>query len=707
MFYRPRVLYESAALPTANSQRLIALTVVNRLADETSPYLLQHAHNPVDWYPWGEEALARAKAEDKPILLSIGYSACHWCHVMERESFEDSRIAALMNEKFVNIKVDREERPDLDGLYMQAVIAFNQGHGGWPMTVFLAPDGSPFYAGTYYPPTDHPHTPGFARVLAAISDAWTNRRAEVVQSGAQFRDHLEQSLRLAPSKGELDPEILDVAASGIKAQHDPEQGGFGHAPKFPQPMAIEFLLRYWKRSGDTAALDVATHTLEHMARGGIYDHLGGGFARYSTDAEWLVPHFEKMLYDNAQLARVYLMAYQATGNAYFKDVAEQVIEYVLRDMTDPSGGFYSTEDADSEGEEGKFYVWTPAELEAALGAEDARLFSAFYDVKQPGNFERRASILHMQHTPVEIAQKLSVTEARLLAALERGRAQLFEVRARRVRPARDEKVLAAWNGMLLRAVAEAASILARPDFLEAAERNAAFLVEVMRGQDGRLYRTWKPGREAHLNGYLEDYANVADGLLAVYEATFDPRWLSAAAQLADSMLERFADSEQGGFFDTSSDHETLIARPRDVFDNATPSGNAVAADVLLRLAVLTGRSDYQDAAEGVLRLLSDAMGRYPLGFARVLNALDFALGAPKEVAIVGPAGAEETRALRQAVFGPFVPNKVVAGAGAAIPLLEGRELRNGHAMAYVCEHYVCQAPTSDPLELRRLLVGES
>jgi uncharacterized protein YyaL (SSP411 family) len=677
--------------------------VPNRLADETSPYLLQHAHNPVDWYPWGAEALARAKAEDKPIMLSIGYSACHWCHVMERESFEDPHTAAIMNAGFVNIKVDREERPDLDAIYMQAVQAMT-GSGGWPMTVFLTPDGTPFYGGTYFPPADRPNLPAFTRILGAIADAWQNRRADVVQNGSQLRQHLQQTMRPARAQGgSLDASILDAAGRGLAAQHDPDYGGFGSAPKFPQPMALEFLLRYWKRSGDEAARDVVVHALEQMARGGIYDQLGGGFARYSTDAEWLVPHFEKMLYDNAQLARVYLMGYQATGNAFFHQIVEQVIEYVLRDMTDPSGGFYSTEDADSEGEEGKFYVWTPAELRALLGDADARLFGAFYDVKDLGNFEGRASILHMDYTPLDLAARLGVPEAELLAGLERGRQVLFEARTRRVRPARDEKVLAAWNGMMLRAIAEAGRVLGRADFLSAAVRNAEFLLGSMRAPDGAMHRTWKPGFAARLNGYLEDQANVADGLLALYEATLEPRWLSAACSLADVILERFTDAEDGGFFDTSSDHETLITRPKDIFDNATPSGNAVAADVLLRLALLTDNDRYRQAAQGILELLRESMTRYPLGFARSLNALDFFLGRPREIAIVGNPQAADTESLLQVVFEPFLPNKVVAGGAAQIPLLEARDQRNGHATAYVCEHYVCQAPTSNPEELRALL----
>jgi uncharacterized protein YyaL (SSP411 family) len=586
---------------------------------------------------------------------------------------------------------------------MQAVQAMTGG-GGWPMTVFLTPDGTPFYGGTYFPPADRPNMPAFTRVLGAIADAWQNRRADVVQSGTQLRQHLQQAMRPTRAQGSaLDQSVLDAAGQGLAAQHDPDFGGFGSAPKFPQPMALEFLLRFWKRSGDEAARDVVVHTLEQMARGGIYDQLGGGFARYSTDAEWLVPHFEKMLYDNAQLARIYLMAYQATGNAFFQHIVEQVIEYVLRDMTDPSGGFYSTEDADSEGEEGKFYVWTPAELRELLGEVDARLFGEFYDVKQLGNFEGRASILHMDDTPLDVASRLGVSEAEVLAALERGRQILFEARSRRVRPARDEKVLAAWNGMMLRAIAEAARVLNRPDFLEAAVRNAEFLLGSMRSPDGAMHRTWKPGFTARLNGYLEDQANVADGFLAVYEATFDPRWLAAALSLADVILERFGDTENGGFFDTSSEHETLITRPKDIFDNATPSGNAVAADVLLRLALLTDNDQYRQAAQGVLELLREPMARYPLGFARALNALDFFLGRPKEIAVVGTSGASDTEALVEVVFEPFLPNKVVAGGGASIPLLAAREQRNGKATAYVCEHYVCQAPTSDPEELRALL----
>jgi uncharacterized protein len=675
--------------------------MANRLAGETSPYLLQHAHNPVDWYPWGPEALQRAKADDKPILLSIGYSACHWCHVMERESFEDPATAAVMNSAFVNIKVDREERPDLDGIYMQAVQAMT-GHGGWPMTVFLTPEGSPFYGGTYFPPDDRPNMPAFTRVLQAIENAWNTKRDEVLQSGAQLTEHLRQATQLSAGRGIVDVSLLERAAQGIDSQYDPLEGGFGNAPKFPQPMAIDFLLRYWHRTGNERALEAATHTLEKMARGGIYDQLGGGFHRYSTDHEWLVPHFEKMLYDNAQLARAYLSGYQATGNAYFRTIVEQILNYVLRDMTDPSGGFYSTEDADSEGVEGKFYVWTPGLLRDTLGDEAARIVAAFYDVTLRGNFEHGTSILHMPRTPHEVATELSITEGEVLEVLERSRPTLFEMREQRVRPARDDKVLTAWNGMMMRAFAEAGRVLNEPLYIQAAINNATFLLDTMR-RPGRVMRTWKPGHVAHLNGYLDDYANLVDGLVALYEATFERRWLEAAVELADALLERFADADQGGFFDTSSDHESLITRPKDLSDNATPSGNAVAADALSRLAVLTAGHQYQRAAQSVFELLREPMLRYPLGFARWLSALDFLLDTPKEIAIVGALEAPDTQALLRVVFEQYLPNKVVAGGDADIPLLEGRSARNGQATAYVCEHYMCQAPTSDPAELERLL----
>jgi len=677
----------------------------NRLANETSPYLLQHANNPVDWHPWGEVALAKARAEDKPILLSIGYSACHWCHVMEHESFEDEQIAGLMNQLFVNIKVDREERPDLDSIYMSAVQALT-GRGGWPMTMFLTPDGAPFYGGTYFPPQDRGHMPGFPRVLRSVAEAYRTRRAEVGKSAEQLTAMLGR--QVAPQASQyLAPELLDQALRALLPQFDMQEGGLGGAPKFPQPMALEFLLRSYRRTGSPEALAAAQLTLDKMACGGIYDQLGGGFHRYSVDAVWLVPHFEKMLYDNAQLARVYLQAYQVTGEPLFRRVVEETLEYVRCEMTDPGGGFYSTQDADSEGEEGKFFVWTPQEIEAVLGGEDARLLCAYFDVTEQGNFEHH-TILRVAASVEAVALTLGVDPAGAQAVIERGRRGLFEARERRVKPGRDEKVLTAWNGLMLRAFAEAAVALDRDDYREQARRNAEFVLANLR-RDGRLLRTWKDG-QAKLNGYLEDYACFADGLLSLYEATFDPRWLAEARSIADVMIEQFADDSAGGFYVTGKDHERLVSRPKDLFDNATPSGNSVAAEALLRLGLLSGQGLYREAAERVLRLLGVIAAQHPAAFGRLLCALDFYLGSPKEIAIVGQPDAADTASLTRTVFSRYAPNKVVAGcapnaAPPDIPLLADRPARNGKATAYVCQNYVCQAPATTPEELARQLEG--
>jgi uncharacterized protein YyaL (SSP411 family) len=671
----------------------------NRLIDETSPYLLQHAHNPVDWYPWGEEALARARTEDRPILLSIGYSACHWCHVMERESFEEPNIAAMMNRLFVNIKVDREERPDLDGIYMTAVQAMT-GHGGWPMTVFLTPEGVPFYGGTYFPPEDRGNHPGFPRVLAGVAEAYRSRRDDVEKNAEQMRQALQR--KIAPqATGPLTTVLLTQATEGILSSIDWVEGGLGGAPKFPQPMTIEFLLRSHVRAGYQRALDAVELTLDKMAGGGIYDQLGGGFHRYAVDRIWLVPHFEKMLYDNAQLARVYLQAYLVTGKPRYRQVVEETLDYVRREMTHADGGFYSTQDADSEGVEGKFFVWSVAEVDQLLGDEDGPLFRAYFDVTTAGNFEH-ANILHIDQTLAEVAAAQSVTVERLSAAIARGRSILHAAREARIHPARDEKVLTAWNGMMLRAFAEAGAALERPDYVDVGVRNAEFTLREM-WQDGRLLRTWKDGR-AKLNGYLEDHACYADGLIALYEATFDLRWLDAARMIADVILAKFADAESGGFFDTADDHEQLVTRPKDIFDNATPSGTSVAADLLTRLALLTGDRRYSEAAEGITAALGAIAGQHPTSFGRLLCALDFAIGRPREIAIIGPADSEATRALRRAVFGRFLPSRVVAGsdgrqASASIPLLQDRPLRDGQPTAYVCEGYVCQAPVTDPAAL--------
>ncbi len=680
--------------------------MANRLANETSPYLLQHKDNPVDWYPWGEEALERARREDKPILLSVGYSACHWCHVMERESFEDEQTARMMNEHFVNVKVDREERPDIDSIYMSAVQALTR-HGGWPMTVFLTPDGAPFYGGTYFPPVPGRGLPSFQQVLLSLADAYENRRDEVLRSAESVRDFLKASTSAEIPRSALGPELLYAAAENLKAQLDRRRGGFGGAPKFPQPMNLEVLMRHYHRTGDREALEGVEITLRAMANGGIYDQLGGGFARYAVDDRWLVPHFEKMLYDNALLSRAYLEAYQATGNGFYRRVAEETLDYVVRDMTSPEGGFYSAEDADSEGEEGKFYVWTPEEIRDILDPELAELAIRYWGVTEAGNFEGK-NILHVPRSAEAAAAELGLSSDELRERLEEARTGLLAAREERVRPGRDDKVLAAWNGLMLRSFALAARVLDREDYREVASRNASFLLEKLL-DGGRLRRSYKDGR-ARFNGYLEDYAMVADGLVALYEATFETRWLAAADALGDALFELFWDAGSQGFYDTPVDHEELVTRPRDIYDNATPSGNSVAVEVLLKLALLLDRDDYRQRAEAVLENLSGGMEQLPAAFGRLLAALDFYLSRTREVAVVGAPEAPDTRELIGVVYAGYLPNKVVAGrapdddeAAGLVPLLEERPARDGRATAYVCEGYVCQNPTTDPLELERQL----
>ncbi|HEX8070970.1 MAG TPA: thioredoxin domain-containing protein [Pyrinomonadaceae bacterium] len=674
----------------------------NRLARETSPYLLQHAHNPVDWYAWGAEALARARAEDKPILLSIGYSACHWCHVMERESFEDEGIARLMNELFVNIKVDREERPDLDQVYMNAVQLMT-GHGGWPMTVFLTPDLVPFYGGTYFPPADRHNLPGFPRVLAAVAEAYKQDPEGVGATAASILQELRRMNTTSESGATPNTATLDAAARAMARTYDRRLGGFGHAPKFPAPMQLEFLLRTYRRTGDAGVLEMVTHTCRRMAEGGLYDQLGGGFHRYSTDARWLVPHFEKMLYDNAQLARVYLHVHQATGDAFFRRVCEETLDYVAREMTDAGGGFYSTQDADSEGVEGKFFVWSVAEIKSLLGDDDAALFCAYYGATEAGNFEE-ANILHVPRAAETVVREANVSVEELNEVMARGRRVLFEARERRVKPGRDEKVLTAWNGLMLHAYAEAAAVLERADYRALAERNAEFLLTTAR-RDGVLLHVYKDG-QAKQPGFLDDYACAARGLLALYEATGTLRWLEAALALADEMCAEFWDEAEGGFFYTARGGEQLIVRQKDFYDNATPSGNSVAADVLLRLAMLADRQDYQRRAVTVFRLIHDALARYPSAFGRLLCALDFHLAAPREIALVGDPEAAETRALAREVWRRYLPNKVVAQAAegdaqaaALVPLLRERPALGGRPTAYVCEHYTCRQPVTTPAEL--------
>ncbi len=678
----------------------------NRLINETSPYLLQHAHNPVDWYPWGEEALQRAVEEDKPIMLSIGYSACHWCHVMERESFENDAIAALMNQNFISIKVDREERPDLDAVYMEAVQALT-GSGGWPMTVFLTPQGKPFYGGTYFPPADRPGMAGFPRILESVSQAYRTNRGEIERVTNQLTERMGSTGQMAKGAGLLTDEILHQAYSQLASSFDYQNGGFGAAPKFPQPMTPEFLLRHYHRTKDGPTLEMVNLTLEKMARGGMYDQIGGGFHRYSTDTYWLVPHFEKMLYDNALLARLYLHAFQLTQRPLYQRITEEILDYVLREMTDPQGGFYSAQDADSEGVEGKFFLWSRSQVVSELGEEEGSLFADFFDITERGNFEG-SNIPNITKKAITFAQEKGLPLEQLISAIQRGKAKLLEVREQRIHPLRDDKVLTSWNGMMLCSFAEAGAALNRQDYLQAASDNAAFLLENMR-PEGRLLRTFREGR-AKLLGYLEDYAFAADGLLALYEATFEFRWLRESVGLADEMLRLFWDEELGGFYDTGIDHESLVVRPRDVFDNAQPCGGSVATEVLLRLAVITGKEEYQSKAAGPLRAIHQLMAQAPGGTGQWLAALDFYLSLPKEIVIVGPRSDPRTQALLDTVFHCYLPNRVVMGAedgvqnlggaeasfSTVLPLLEQRGLVEGKPTAYVCQHYVCQLPVTDP-----------
>jgi uncharacterized protein YyaL (SSP411 family) len=663
--------------------------MANRLAAESSPYLLEHADNPVDWYPWGDEALQRARGERKPILLSIGYSACHWCHVMARESFSDPQVAALMNQFFVPIKVDREERPDLDQVYMRAVQAMT-GSGGWPMTVFLLPDGTPFFAGTYFPPDDRHGMPSFRRVLLAVHDAFESRTEAVEETAGQVRSFLQRpSIPLA--SGALTTSLLDEAYARIASQYDEQQGGWGGAPKFPQAMVVDVVLRTFARNQEASALQMATHTLQAMAAGGIYDQLGGGFHRYSVDERWLVPHFEKMLYDNALLVRAYLDAWQVTKEPAFRRVVEETLGFVGRELRAPEGGFYASLDADSEGEEGKFYLWTLAELAAVLGPETAGRIARAFDVTAAGNFEG-SNILH----PVSPAASLM---------LDAVREPLMAERDRRVRPHRDEKVIAGWNGLMLRAVAEAGRVLARDDLLEMAGANAEFLLTALQ-KDGRMRRSYKDGR-ARLAGYLEDQAAVADGLLSLYEASFEPRWLEALRLLVKEMVAAFWDEQQEAFFDTAADQPSLVVRPQDPTDNAIPSGTSMAIDVLLRAGRLLDEPSWSAMGQRALERLAPTGAKAPLAFGRLLAALDFELGRPIELAIIGGLDDGSAEPLIAVTRSKYLPNRLLAGAngpnGKQMPLLSDRQKIDGRPTAYLCEGFVCQAPTTDPTELARQL----
>ena len=659
----------------------------NSLIHETSPYLLQHAHNPVDWYAWGDEAFERARAEDKPVLVSIGYSACHWCHVMEHESFEDEATAAVMNENFVNIKVDMEERPDVDQIYMNFV-QLTTGRGGWPMNVFLTPDKRPFFGGTYFPPAPRYGMASWQQTLMSIAEAYRERRDELDHSANEIVGELRRLSIVDAAQGGLSTDLLDTAFASFSRTFDTVNGGFGGAPKFPPAMSLEFLLRYHHRTGNDMALTIVKYTLDKMARGGIYDQLGGGFHRYAVDAIWLVPHFEKMLYDSAQLIRVYLHAFQVTGDEFYKRIAVEALEYVRREMLDESGGFYSTQDADSEGEEGKFFVWTPEAVAEILGEKAATDFCAYYDVTAGGNFEG-ANILNIRD-PLASSPGPEMNRA------------LFDAREKRIKPNRDEKILTAWNGLMLAAFADAAAVLANDEYLEVAKRNAEFILKQLQ-KDGRLLRTWKEGT-AKLNGYIEDYANVADGLIRLYEVSGEVRYLTEAKRLSDLTITEFWDEENGGFFFTSNDHEELIVRNKDFYDNATPSGNSVAADVLLRLAKLLGDDKYERFAVTVLRLTASQLKRHPQGFGRALSALEFHLSRTKEIVVIGPRDHD----LERNVLGRYLPDAVVVLSTDAesdsetIPFLKDRGMVDAKATVYVCEDFVCQRPVTTVEELAGL-----
>jgi hypothetical protein len=645
----------------------------------------------VDWYPWGDEAFQKAAQEDKPIFLSIGYSACHWCHVMARESFEDQTTASILNEHFVSVKVDREERPDLDRIYMSAVQAMT-GSGGWPMSVFLTPDGKPFYAGTYFPPQPRYGMPSFRQVLTTVADAWRNRREDLLESSERVTASVERQMAAQATDQELQPRTLTNAFRNLRRDFDDAHGGWDGAPKFPQPMVIEFLLRLHRATGEPDALDMAVEALEAMARGGIYDQLAGGFHRYSVDERWLVPHFEKMLYDNAQLARVYLHAWQATARPLFRAIAEETLDYVVREMLDPEGGFYATQSAESMGEEGRFFVWTPEQIREVLG-EDADAFMRAYGVQPGGNWEGK-SILTLSGSWEE------------RQALADARRRLFEARKRRVQPERDEKVLTSWNGLMLAAFAEAGRALGRDDYVDVAQRNAAFLLEELVDDEGLLLHTWYDG-EAKVAAYLDDYANLIDGLLALYQTTFEPRWYLAAQGLAERMLAHFR-APQGGFFDTSDVHEELITRPRSLQDNAVPSGNAMAALDLLRLSQLAVEPRYAEEAQRSLRQVQQMLGRYPLGFGQWLSALEYALAETREIAILGAPEDAEVQALLGACADGFRPHQVLAVGDPkemedTVPLLQDRPRVDGQATAYVCVDFTCQRPVTDPEALREML----
>ncbi|MFT7462195.1 MAG: hypothetical protein ACI9EF_000533 [Pseudohongiellaceae bacterium] len=687
----------------------------NRLAGETSPYLLQHQHNPVNWHPWGEEALALARAEDKPIFLSIGYSACHWCHVMERESFEQPELAAVLNASYVSIKVDREERPDLDDIYMQATQALS-GHGGWPMSVFLTPQLEPFYAGTYFPPQGRHGLPGFSEVLNRLSHAWKNQREQLNAQAAKVVERMQQLVLSSEHLPAIDPgaerphlDLVDLAADHLSRSYDRTHGGFGSAPKFPHSDDIRLLLRQSVAVGDEAALSMAEHTLDCMARGGVFDQLGGGFSRYSVDNEWAIPHFEKMLYDNALLVRAYLEAHLITGRADFALVARRCCEWVLREMVDPQGGLWSTQDADSEGEEGRFFAWQRDEVLDVVGREHKRLVDVYWGLSEHENFEGLHWVLLRLRPDEQLAKELGLELPALLEAIEPLRQKLFDHREQRVHPDTDDKVLVSWNGLMISALAKAGRLLDEPRFVDAARAAARFCLTTMR-PEGRLLATWRQGK-AHINATLADFAYLAEGLLELFEVDGDTSWLDAAIELTDDVRARFADRERAGFFFTSDDHEQLVARPRDLFDGALPSSNAVMADVLVRLGGLTGNSDYSADADQLFAMAEPLIRASPPAFGRMLISLMGAHAGGRTVVISGGSGQDELLLAARAAGDPGLAVFTVPAAGLddataeRYPLLAGKLATDGRATAYPCRHGSCSAPVQDSAELSQALEG--
>jgi hypothetical protein len=677
----------------------------NRLIHETSPYLLQHAHNPVDWYPWGEEGLRRAKKEDKPILLSIGYSSCHWCHVMERESFENEVIAGIMNERFINIKVDREERPDLDEIYMHAVQVIT-GSGGWPMTVFLTPDLVPYHAGTYFPPEDRHGLPGFPKILVIVSDYYHSHREEVTKMEEQVKQTLHQIAQIIPSQEALDSKVLSKAFQVSESQFDPIYGGFSEAPKFPNSMALSFLLRYWKRTGSKKALEMVEKTLEQMARGGIYDHLGGGFHRYSIDARWLIPHFEKMLYDNALLSRTYFEAYQATQKEWYRQVGEEILHYIMREMKSTEGGFYSTLDADSEGEEGKFYAWTRDEIKEILGKEKGTPFCAYYGVAQQGNFEGGASVLSIASTLEKVSQLYRVPITDLEKLLDEGRQKLFTERERRVRPGRDEKILTSWNGLMISGFIDGFKITGNEPYLVAAKEAVRFILQEMR-KDGNLMRVFNKGK-CQVKGYSEDYAFFIQALIDLYEATFELEWLKEAEELNRQMIHQFWDERDGGFFFSGKENESLIARSKSPYDNVIPSANSIAVFNLIRLGYLMGEESLKQKAEQTLHLFYNFLDQHPSGFAQMLSGLSFFLN-PEEIGVIGSKNDLKTKSMLKEIYLAYLPNKILSlkdpqqeTDGNWIPFLKDKEA-SGAPTTFICKNFTCLPPIKDEKELRKVL----